>query len=173
MTMLIRGCASGVATDARAGASWEETPVRRASGGKNATAVDSRLRTVVRFRAERLETVSLLFYRVVIGVVVIAVLRDFPAWIVQDGADDSCLHVDQLLVGPLGRHAIGLAGTDNQQYSISQGRKNPRVGRSQHRRRIEYDEVEVLGELLQQYTHSNSTQQIRCVRRQGTAGEYP
>src|SRR5918997_6395825 len=129
------------------------------------------LRTVAQSHAEKLETVSLPFYRVVVRVVVVAVLRDFPTRIIQDGSNHSGFDVDELLVRSLGGRLVSLSGPHDQEHAVGQRGENTRIRGRQNRRCVQNYQIEVLRELLQQHAHPNAAQEVRSIGRQSATRE--
>src|SRR5215203_5389260 len=113
-----------------------------------------------------LERDSPFFYRVVVRVVVVSVLRDFRSWVIQHCAYDSRPDVHELLVRSFGCSTIGLPRPHHEKHPVSKRGKDAGVSRGKHGWRVQDDQVEVLRELLQQHPHPHSAEEIGRVRGQ-------
>src|SRR5438045_1890099 len=102
---------------------------------------------------------SFLFDRVVVGIVVVPVLGNLAAGIVENGPNDASADIHQLLVGSLGGHSVGLTRTDYQEDAVGQGSENPGIGGGEDWRSVQDDQIKALGKFLKQDPHPDATEQ--------------
>src|SRR5712691_5664753 len=91
------------------------------------------LRTAMWGPAAPPEGGSLLLRGVVVGVVVVAFLRDLPAGIIQHGSDHAGADIGELLAGALRRVPVGGPGAHDEEYSVGDRRYDSGVGGGKHR----------------------------------------